>query len=57
MAKHKTNRAATTAMSREHLLAVQGRRGSSAAGGHDSRPKRQRTRSASKSRAIADSRW
>ena len=43
-----------TKMAAERLHAIQDRRKSGAAGKHDSRPHRQRTRAASKSKAIAE---
>jgi hypothetical protein len=38
----------------EHIRAVQERRRSAAAGGHDSRPRRKRTRQTAKHAAIRD---
>ena len=42
------------AMTADRIIAVQERRRSGAAGGHDSRPKRERTRATAKQAAIRD---
>jgi hypothetical protein len=52
--KNKKARIAHAAMTADRVVAVQERRRSGAAGGHDSRPSRERTRSTAKRAAIRD---
>lgn len=53
MVKNRKDRAGQ-AMTAERVQQVQNLRRSGAAGGHDSRPKRERTRAASKRAALRD---
>jgi hypothetical protein len=53
MRKNTSKRVAHAAMIADRVIAVQERRRSGAAGGHDSRPKRERTRATAKRAALS----